>query len=142
VRDRPPRFQRPPRNSEFDADLFMIGAGQEAFALHVASGHGATVIFAEEYRLGGTCVISGCVLKKLFVYARLSAHVRRRRGIRLALVGPAFRLIVIGRRKRPRDHTPERAPRHWSRKCGRRGVRSRAVLEDAHTLRLLKTAIM
>ncbi len=56
--------------SEFDFDLFVIGGGSGGVrAARVAAGHGAKVAIAEEYRFGGTCVIRGCVPKKLFVYA-------------------------------------------------------------------------
>lgn len=56
--------------SEFDVDLFVIGAGSGGTrAARIASGHGARVMIAEEDRIGGTCVIRGCVPKKLFVYA-------------------------------------------------------------------------
>lgn len=55
---------------EFDFDLFIIGAGSGGVrASRVASGHGARVAIAEEHRVGGTCVIRGCVPKKLLVYA-------------------------------------------------------------------------
>ncbi len=55
--------------SEFDYDLFVIGAGSGGVrASRIAAGHGARVAVAEEYRLGGTCVIRGCVPKKLLVY--------------------------------------------------------------------------
>ena len=58
------------REPEFDVDLFVIGGGSGGIrAARVASGHGAKVMLAEVYRLGGTCVIRGCVPKKLFVYA-------------------------------------------------------------------------
>ena len=58
------------REAEFEVDLFVIGGGSGGIrAARVASGHGAKVMLAEEYRLGGTCVIRGCVPKKLFVYA-------------------------------------------------------------------------
>ncbi len=54
----------------FDFDLFVIGAGSGGVrAGRIASGLGARVAIAEEYRVGGTCVIRGCVPKKLFVYA-------------------------------------------------------------------------
>ncbi len=54
----------------FDYDLFVIGAGSGGVrAARIASGHGAKVAVAEEYRVGGTCVIRGCVPKKLLVYA-------------------------------------------------------------------------
>jgi glutathione reductase (NADPH) len=56
--------------AEFDVDLFVIGAGSGGTrAARIASGHGASVMIAEEDRIGGTCVIRGCVPKKLFVYA-------------------------------------------------------------------------
>src|SRR6478735_5071888 len=61
----------PSREAESDVDLFVIGGGSGGVrAARVASKHGAKVMLAEEYRLGGTCVIRGCVPKKLFVYAR------------------------------------------------------------------------
>ena len=54
----------------FDYDLFVIGAGSGGVrASRVAARYGAKVAVAEEYRVGGTCVIRGCVPKKLFVYA-------------------------------------------------------------------------
>jgi glutathione reductase (NADPH) len=55
---------------EFDYDLFVIGAGSGGVrAARIAASHGARVAIAEEYRIGGTCVIRGCVPKKLLVYA-------------------------------------------------------------------------
>ncbi len=54
----------------FDVDLFVIGAGSGGVrAARIAAGHGAKTIVAEESRIGGTCVIRGCVPKKLYVYA-------------------------------------------------------------------------
>jgi glutathione reductase (NADPH) len=54
----------------YDYDLFVIGAGSGGVrAARIAAQHGAKVAVAEEYRVGGTCVIRGCVPKKLFVYA-------------------------------------------------------------------------
>lgn len=56
--------------TDFDYDLFVIGAGSGGVrAARIAAGHGARVAIAEEYRVGGTCVIRGCVPKKLLVYA-------------------------------------------------------------------------
>lgn len=53
---------------EFDYDLFVVGGGSGGVrAARVAAGHGAKVALAEDYRLGGTCVIRGCVPKKLLV---------------------------------------------------------------------------
>jgi glutathione reductase (NADPH) len=55
--------------AEYDYDLFTIGAGSGGVrASRVAAGHGAKVAVAEEYRVGGTCVIRGCVPKKMLVY--------------------------------------------------------------------------
>ncbi len=52
-----------------DFDLFVIGAGSGGVrASRVAAAHGARVAIAEEYKVGGTCVIRGCVPKKLLVY--------------------------------------------------------------------------
>jgi glutathione reductase (NADPH) len=53
----------------FDYDLFVIGAGSGGVrAARVSAAHGARVAIAEEYKVGGTCVIRGCVPKKLLVY--------------------------------------------------------------------------
>ena len=55
--------------SKFDFDLFVIGAGSGGVrASRVAASYGARVAVAEEHRVGGTCVIRGCVPKKLLVY--------------------------------------------------------------------------
>jgi glutathione reductase (NADPH) len=54
----------------FDFDLFVIGGGSGGVrAARVAAEAGAKVALAEEYRYGGTCVIRGCIPKKLLVYA-------------------------------------------------------------------------
>jgi glutathione reductase (NADPH) len=54
----------------FDFDLFVIGGGSGGVrAARIAAGHGASVAIAECDRYGGTCVIRGCVPKKLLVYA-------------------------------------------------------------------------
>ena len=56
--------------SKADVDLFVIGAGSGGTrAARIAAGYGARVAVAEESRIGGTCVIRGCVPKKLYVYA-------------------------------------------------------------------------
>ena len=55
--------------AEYDYDLFTIGAGSGGVrASRIAAAHGAKVAVAEEYRVGGTCVIRGCVPKKMLVY--------------------------------------------------------------------------
>src|SRR2546426_11740169 len=61
--------------AEFDTDLFVIGGGSGGVrAARIAANHGARVMLAEEYRVGGTCVIRGCVPKKLLVYASRFSH--------------------------------------------------------------------
>jgi glutathione reductase (NADPH) len=58
-----------PAHPKFDYDLFVIGAGSGGVrASRVAAAHGARVAVAEEFRVGGTCVIRGCVPKKLLIY--------------------------------------------------------------------------
>lgn len=78
ARSRQPRSEgakRPRRmarsaSAPADFDLFVIGGGSGGVrAARIAAGHRAKVGLAEEYRLGGTCVIRGCVPKKLLVYA-------------------------------------------------------------------------
>ena len=62
--------------SEYDYDLFVIGAGSGGVrAARMAGGFGARVAIAEDRYLGGTCVNVGCIPKKLFVYA---SHFGRR----------------------------------------------------------------
>jgi NADPH-glutathione reductase (EC 1.8.1.7) len=58
--------------TNFDVDLFVIGGGSGGVrAARIAAGYGARVMIAEEYRFGGTCVIRGCVPKKLMMLASL-----------------------------------------------------------------------
>ncbi|QKG71975.1 glutathione-disulfide reductase [Erythrobacter mangrovi] len=61
--------------ADYDYDLFTIGAGSGGVrASRIAGTHGARVAIAEEYRYGGTCVIRGCVPKKMLVYASMFAE--------------------------------------------------------------------
>src|SRR5580704_8581272 len=61
--------------TKFHTDLFVIGAGSGGVrAARIASGLGAKVMIAEDSRIGGTCVIRGCVPKKLLVYASHFPH--------------------------------------------------------------------
>src|SRR5439155_13931157 len=56
--------------ARFDVDLFVIGGGSGGVrAARIAAEHGARVAIAEVSRWGGTCVVRGCVPKKLMVYA-------------------------------------------------------------------------
>lgn len=59
----------------YDFDLFVIGAGSGGVrAARIAATHGAKVAIAEEWKVGGTCVLRGCVPKKLLVYGAHFAH--------------------------------------------------------------------
>ncbi len=60
---------------QFEYDLFVIGAGSGGVrAARISAGHGARVAIAEEHRVGGTCVIRGCVPKKMLVYGSMFAE--------------------------------------------------------------------
>ena len=61
--------------AQYDYDLFVIGAGSGGVrAARLAAMSGARVAIAEEHRVGGTCVVRGCVPKKFMVYASEFAH--------------------------------------------------------------------
>src|SRR5262245_17512367 len=124
-----------------EVDLFIIGAGSGGVrAARIAAGYGAQVVIAEEYRVGGTCVIRGCVPRKLLVYAaRMSDDFEDAAGYGWTIPEPAFdwpTLIVnkdreIARLEAAYMSTLERARVEI--------VKSRAVLVDGHTVRLLAT---
>jgi glutathione reductase (NADPH) len=125
--------------AEFDTDLFVIGGGSGGIrAARVAAGHGAKVILAEEDRLGGTCVIRGCVPKKLFVYSsRFSDSFDEAVEFGWKLSLPRFNWPSLVAAK---DREIARLEGLYSQGQERAGVevlQSRAVLEDAHTVRLL-----
>ncbi len=61
--------------ADYDYDLFVIGAGSGGVrAARLAAMSGARVAVAEEHRVGGTCVVRGCVPKKFMVYASEFSH--------------------------------------------------------------------
>ena len=78
--------------SKFDCDLFVIGAGSGGVrAARIAAGFGARAMIAEDYRVGGTCVIRGCVPKKLLAYAAHYAEdFQDARGYGWSHADPAF----------------------------------------------------
>ena len=73
--------------ADYDYDLFVIGAGSGGVrAARLTALDGKKVAVAEEYRVGGTCVIRGCVPKKFMVMAsRGQPRARDRRGLRLVV---------------------------------------------------------
>src|SRR4051794_2013300 len=137
----PAKASAPCRDAEFDVDLFVIGGGSGGIrAARVASGYGAKVMLAEEYRLGGTCVIRGCVPKKLFVYASRFSDTfdeAAEFGWRLSL--PHFDWPSLVAAKDREITRLEGLYGTGQESAGVEVVRSRAVLEDAHTVRLLKS---
>lgn len=127
--------------AERDVDLFVIGAGSGGVrAARIAAQHGAHVMIAEEYRVGGTCVIRGCVPKKLLVYAsRFSHEFEDAVGFGWTVSGVKFDWPTLIANK---DKEIARLEAAYHSTLGRVGVEivsSRAMIEDAHTLRILKT---
>jgi glutathione reductase (NADPH) len=127
--------------SGFDFDLFVIGGGSGGVrAGRVAASLGKKVGIAEEYRFGGTCVIRGCVPKKLLVYAsQYSEHFEDATGFGWTVGESSFdwpRLIAA------KDQEIARLEGLY-----RKGLEnnkatifdSRAVLVDRHTVRIVRT---
>src|SRR5688500_18740039 len=127
--------------SDFDVDLFVIGAGSGGVrAARIAAGYGAKVMIAEEYRVGGTCVIRGCVHKKLLVYASRFSHEFEDDGAYGgSFTEPAFDWPTLIANK---DREIARLESAYTANLQNSGVaiaKSRAVIEDAHTVRLAAT---
>jgi glutathione reductase (NADPH) len=124
--------------AEFDVDLFVIGGGSGGVrAARIAAGHGARVMIAEEYRMGGTCVIRGCVPKKLLV---IGSHVRHEiddaAGFGWTIPEATFDWPTMIANKDKEIARLEGIYAVNVEKAGARIVKTRAVIEDAHTLRL------
>jgi glutathione reductase (NADPH) len=124
-----------------DVDLFVIGAGSGGVrAARVAAEHGAKVMIAEEYRVGGTCVIRGCVPKKLLVYAsRFSHDFADAAGFGWTVVPPSFDWPTLIANKDREIARLEAAYIAGLQNADVAIVKSRAVLEDARTVRLVAT---
>jgi glutathione reductase (NADPH) len=121
-----------------EVDLFVIGGGSGGVrAARIAAGYGARVMVAEEYRVGGTCVIRGCVPKKLLVYASRFAHeFEDAAGFGWTVAPPAFDWPTLIANKDKEITRLEAAYTANLEKAGVKIVKSRAVLEDSHTVRL------
>ena len=127
--------------ADHEVDLFVIGAGSGGVrAARIASGHGARVMVAEEYRVGGTCVIRGCVPKKLLVYAsRFADEFEDAAGYGWTVGEPAFDWPTLIANK---DREIARLEAAYTTNLERAKVaivKSRAVIEDRHTVRLVAT---
>jgi glutathione reductase (NADPH) len=124
--------------AEFDVDLFVIGGGSGGVrAARIAAGYGARVMVAEEYRMGGTCVIRGCVPKKLFV---MGSHVQQEiedaAGFGWSIPEASFDWPTLIKNKDKEIARLEAAYTTNVEKSGAKIVKTRAVIEDTHTLRL------
>jgi glutathione reductase (NADPH) len=124
--------------ADFDTDLFVIGGGSGGVrAARIAAGHGARVMVAEEYRMGGTCVIRGCVPKKLLVYAsHFHQDIEDAAGFGWTIPSASFDWPTLIANKDKEIARLEAAYTTNVEKSGARVVKTRAVFEDAHTLRL------
>jgi glutathione reductase (NADPH) len=122
-----------------DVDLFVIGAGSGGVrAARIAAGYGAKVMVAEEYRVGGTCVIRGCIPKKLFVYAsRFSHDFEDAAGFGWAVPPAGFDWPTLIANKDKEIARLEGIYCTNLEKAGVEIVRTRAVIEDEHTVHLL-----
>ena len=122
----------------YDVDLFVIGGGSGGVrAARMAAQHGARVMLAEEYRVGGTCVIRGCVPKKLLVYAsRFRAEFEDAAGYGWTLPQSTFDWPTLIANKDTEIARLEAAYTATLEKAGVTIVKSRAVLADAHTVQL------
>jgi glutathione reductase (NADPH) len=121
-----------------DFDLFVIGGGSGGVrAARIAALHGAKVGIAEEYRVGGTCVIRGCIPKKLFVYAsQFADEFKDAAGFGWSLPAPRFSWPALIAAK---DKEIARLEGFYVRNLEKAGVKSfglRAVIEGPHTVRL------
>jgi glutathione reductase (NADPH) len=127
--------------AERDVDLFVIGGGSGGVrAARIAANHGARVMLAEEYRMGGTCVIRGCVPKKLLVYAsRFADEFEDAAGYGWTVPEPSFDWSTLIANK---DREIARLEAAYTANLERSKVgivKSRAVLEGPHEVRLLAT---
>ena len=124
---------------KYDYDLFVIGAGSGGVrASRIAAGYGAKVAVAEEYRVGGTCVIRGCVPKKLFVYAsHFSEDFEEAAGYGWTVGETSFDWKTLVANK---DKEIDRLNGIYVRNLEKSGVEivaTRAIMKDAHTLHLV-----
>jgi glutathione reductase (NADPH) len=117
-------------------DLFVIGGGSGGVrAARVAARHGARVMIAEEYRWGGTCVIRGCVPKKLFVYAsRFRDEFEDAPGFGWSLTAPRFDWPTLVANKDAEIARLEGLYRSGLQKAGAEVLKGRAELLDANTV--------
>ena len=123
---------------KYDYDLFVIGGGSGGVrAARVTAGLGKRVAIAEEYRFGGTCVIRGCVPKKLYVYAsQFPEHFADSAGYGWTVGETSFDWKTLVANKDKEIARLEGLYRTGVEKAGGEAFASRATLVDAHTVRI------
>ncbi|MGH7555196.1 MAG: FAD-dependent oxidoreductase, partial [Longimicrobiales bacterium] len=124
--------------THYDFDLFVIGGGSGGVrAARVAAQHGARVGIAEEYRFGGTCVIRGCVPKKLFVYAsRFRDEFEDAEGFGWSVGASRFDWPTLVANKDAEIARLEGIYRRNVESAGGQTFQTRATLADAHAVLL------
>lgn len=124
--------------AKYDYDLFVIGGGSGGVrAARVSAGLGKRVGIAEEFRFGGTCVIRGCVPKKLLVYAsQYSEHFEDAKGYGWAVKSARFDWPTLIANKDKEISRLEGLYRKGVEGAGGEAIMSRATLVDRHTIRL------
>jgi glutathione reductase (NADPH) len=122
----------------YDYDLFVIGGGSGGTrAARVSASLGKRVAIAEEYRFGGTCVIRGCVPKKLFVYAsQFPEHFADAAGYGWTVPETSFDWPTLVANKDKEIGRLSSAYQGGVEKAGGEAFHSRATLIDAHTVRI------
>jgi glutathione reductase (NADPH) len=125
--------------SDYDVDLFVIGGGSGGVrAARIAAQHGARVALAEEYRLGGTCVIRGCVPKKLLVYAsRFHGDFQDAAGFGWTVPQAIFDWKTLIANKDKEIGRLETAYGSLLEKAGVKVFKRRATLLDGHTVQII-----
>ncbi|MEO8702268.1 MAG: glutathione-disulfide reductase [Kofleriaceae bacterium] len=124
--------------TRFDVDLFVIGGGSGGVrAARVAAEYGARVAIAESDRYGGTCVIRGCVPKKLLVYAsEVSRSIEDARGHGWTIEGARHDWAALIAAKDKEIARLEKAYAERLRKAGCEVLTGRAMLTDPHTVQI------
>ena len=122
----------------FDLDFFVIGAGSGGVrAARIASGHGAKTLVAEEGRVGGACVLRGCVPKKLYVHAsRFADDFRDAAGFGWSVGEPTFDWPTLVKAKEKEISRLSDAYRENLARSGAKLVEQRATVVDPHRVRL------
>ena len=122
----------------FDVDFLVIGAGSGGVrAARIAAGHGAKTLVAEESRIGGTCVIRGCIPKKLYVYAsRFADDFRDAAPFGWSLGEPRFDWPTLVAAKEKEITRLSGAYRDNLARSGAKLVEQRATIVDPHRARL------